>query len=181
MNELHLYQTCKDIARAMAHEKDFNRINCFAIGYDDVLRTGNLKAEVTNSYFFSRKWEELGSDPDEMVRDFPLCLMYPPRRYSEDLRWKTFEAMFLFLDLYQQDRNGDTETEYARRTKEQIWFDCEQIKDQFFCQLIKKGFQIGRITSEPLVEYEDQRYYGIAARASIKIKTPHLGEAEFIY
>ncbi len=178
MNENELYSRFKTLAIAHTNTVEWKELHCFAVGYIHELNTGNMnQSAFRKDYFYSEKWWQKGKNPNELLNDYPMALMLPVTESGDISRDGlltsplTFKCTLFIIDLLFNDRNGNKETAYSKRSREEIWNTTKEIGRQLLREYNKKYFKSvdkkksflannGKYTGDSVYEYANGRFAG---------------------
>jgi hypothetical protein len=185
MTELDIYQKIMELCIAHKSSTEWKETHGFGVGYLDQLNTNNLEqSDFRKGLFYSEKWYKAGMNPNSMPIDFPMILMLPIAESGEiDKKgtvsgMKSYDCMIFVLDLLYRDRQGSDKTAYAKRSREQLWADTNQIGVELLQEFNKKYFadtpkiyigNDGKYRGEKLYEFSNSRLAGTSFEFSIKV------------
>lgn len=196
MTEIEVYQSIMDLCIAHSSTVEHKEIHGFGVGYLDMLNTNNLeKSEFRQGLFYSEKWYQKGTNPNAVILDYPFVLMLPVQVNGEinskgaQLERDQYTCAIFVLDLLFNDRNGNSNSVYAKRSLEQIQADTQVIGVQLLKEFNKKYNAAppkkqlangGRFTAEKLYEFSNKRFAGTSFQFSI-LANPSCEDGSFDY
>lgn len=147
MDSIDLYEIFRDICKAHSNAEEWRTIHCFGVGYLADLNANNFdQSTFRKDYFYAQKWENKGRTQQSPVLDFPMCIMEPPTHAGEVERngIKTTDLVYTttiyIADLCGYDRNNNSATVYAKRSKEVVWRDTELMGLQILKEFNRVGY-----------------------------------------
>lgn len=176
-----VYTRMKAVAVALQNgdspEKDFRSLNCFAIGPQSFLNSGNLETEAVSDHFYSRQWTAAGEGENDRVKDWPLLLLLPPEVQWEDAEKgpMTMTCQALVLDQWKAARTDASHSDYATRSQEDIWSDTLEIARSFVAALPDRpalAVTRGSVSMTKEREFEAERLYGQRMSFTLRVVTP---------
>lgn len=183
MDEITIYERFRDMC--IAHTNTTEQLEChgFGVGYLFHMNLDSFdQANFRKDLFYSEKWFQTGKDSAQMKFDFPFCLMVPPRIVSSTTRKGYLDkeqihsiTIFIF-DLLYDDRQGNKDSAYSRRSREKVWSDTATIGRQLIVEFAKlnpadtdKFIVMEDITEEKVFEWESKRLAGTSLEFKVKV------------
>lgn len=142
MDELTLYSKIRDICTAHTNTTEQLEIHGFGVGYLWHMNLDNFdQSAFRKDHFYSEKWYQTGKDPQRMILDFPFVLLLPPGDEGHIKKSGVIDPnidmrlTFIVFDLLNNDRNNVSSSDYAKRSKEQVWRDTKKLGRELLKQL----------------------------------------------
>jgi hypothetical protein len=185
MTELELYDNLMSLCIAHKNNVEWRECHGFGVGYMHQINTDNFsQSDFRKGLFYSEKWYKSGTNPNSMMLDFPFVLMLPVEEHGNIDRTgkhsgiRQFTVVFFVLDLLYNDRNGNTNSAYSKRSYEQVHSDTQRIGEEILMEYNNKFFNTipksylandGAYTAQKITDVGNKKLAGTSFEFTVKM------------
>lgn len=144
MNELDLYAKLRDLAISHTNPIEWEELHGFGVGFLYMLNVEDFQqAYFQKEYFYSEQWYQKAKPPGDMSLDWPFLMLTPPtaigavnrKGRQNDPKDKDFNVELFVFDRFGNDRNNTPDSDYSKRSREQVWSNLSQIGEEVIQEL----------------------------------------------